>query len=234
MGWLFRAQTKGIHWATSLSLCKIWACCSDHGKVSLIWVSVAKSMGYISKDRIDYAEVRNNFRISVFSTTKVYVSLKLHVHCGLVGSSALSHLSSGTQAEGESPSGSCSTAEKALGICALTIKNLGPEIIPTISHNSLNRTGYKIPLNHKGTRNRKRRTQSIAITPISEWLAEQQKLLVRKYTWIPWILSGRSVWAKVRPRLVARELQGTGFGICSMLDNISGFYPSSLKFKAGH
>lgn len=85
-------------------------------------------MGYISQDRIDYAEVRNNLKISVFSTTKVYVSLKLHVHCGLIGHSALSHLHSGTQAEGESPFGTLLivpvTEKKALGIHALTIKDL--------------------------------------------------------------------------------------------------------------
>lgn len=55
---------------------------------------------------------------------------------------------------------------KALGIGALMIKQFGSDITPTISHSSLNRTGYKIPLSHKGARNRKPRTPSIAIAHI--------------------------------------------------------------------
>lgn len=62
-------------------------------------------MRNISKDRKDYAEVRNDLKTSVFSTTKVCVSLHLLVHCGLVGGSALSHLHSGTPVERESSSG---------------------------------------------------------------------------------------------------------------------------------
>lgn len=54
-------------------------------------------MRYISKGRKDYAEGRNNL--------KTYVSLELHVHCGLVGGSALTHLYSGAQEEGEPFSG---------------------------------------------------------------------------------------------------------------------------------
>lgn len=80
---------------------------------------------YTNKDRKDSAEVRNYLKPQFFSTTRIYVSI--YVCCGFVGRSALRHLHSGTRLR-ENPyqhiSDCCFGEKKALGVLALTIKDL--------------------------------------------------------------------------------------------------------------
>lgn len=80
---------------------------------------------YTNKDRKGSAEVRHYLKPQFFSTTRIYVSI--YVCCGFVGRSALRHLHSGTRLR-ENPylhtAGCCLGEKNALGVLALTIKDL--------------------------------------------------------------------------------------------------------------